>query len=146
MLLLPIFISSQWGQTYNGNFLAAYFTVRARSLLAFLAAVVAMVINMLTGWFLDNEKYRRSVKARCSWMLIAFLFTAMWGVSISLQRKLSTHPIDLDWNTPGFGRAALSYLFFRQVRISQPYWHISYKEQDCVRNHQCMGVLDSRHI
>ncbi|THX49858.1 hypothetical protein D6D08_09916, partial [Aureobasidium pullulans] len=34
-MLIPIFITAQWGQTYNGNYLAAYFSVRGRTLAGF---------------------------------------------------------------------------------------------------------------
>jgi len=113
LLLLPVFISSQWGQTYNGNFLAAYFTVRARALLAFVAAVLAMMMNLSTGWILDLSGYRRSLKARYSWLLIACLFTVMWALSLSTQSRFASGPVDLDWSSPGFGHGAASYLFFR---------------------------------
>ncbi|RDW84343.1 hypothetical protein BP6252_01933 [Coleophoma cylindrospora] len=113
LLLLPVFISSQWGQTYNGNFLAAYFTVRARALMAFVVAIMGMFLNMATGGLLDVRRYRRSVKARVSWLLIGTLFSAMWIWNILLQIDYASRSVSLDWNSVGFHTGAASYVFFR---------------------------------
>lgn len=115
LLLLPIFISSQWGQTYNGNFLAAYFTVRARALMAFVVAIMGMLLNMTVGGVLDLQRYRRSLKAKWGWLLIGSLFTAMWIWNILLQIDYDNHPVTLDWNSAGFHTGAASYVFFRIV-------------------------------
>ncbi|RSL48129.1 hypothetical protein CEP51_015677 [Fusarium floridanum] len=50
LLLIPAFITAQWGVTYQGNYLAAYFTVRARTLAGFLVAIVGAIVNVIAGW------------------------------------------------------------------------------------------------
>ncbi|KAJ3947876.1 uncharacterized protein N0V96_002113 [Colletotrichum fioriniae] len=49
LLLIPAFITAQWGVTYQGNYMAAYFTVRARTLAGFIIAVVGAISNVLAG-------------------------------------------------------------------------------------------------
>ncbi|KAL3419188.1 duf895 domain membrane protein [Phlyctema vagabunda] len=115
LLLLPIFISSQWGQTYNGNFLAAYFTVRGRALMAFVVALMGMVLNMVTGGLLDIRRYRRSLKSKISWLVLAVLFSAMWAFSIAIQVRYASSTPTLDWNSPDFHTGAGVYVFFRVV-------------------------------
>jgi hypothetical protein len=114
-LLSPVFISSQWGQTYNGNFLAAYFTVRARALMALVGAVMGMVLNMTTGDILDLKRYRRSTKSKVSWLVVASLFTAMWIWNTLLKIDYARRLVTLNWISAGFHTGAASYVFFRSV-------------------------------
>lgn len=99
----------------KGNFLAAYFTVRARALMAFVVAIMGMALNMATGGVLDMRRYRRSIKAKYGWLLIATLFTAMWIWNILLQIDYASRLVTLDWNSRGFHTGAGSFVFFRIV-------------------------------
>ncbi|KAK0119326.1 hypothetical protein ONS95_008168 [Cadophora gregata] len=55
-LLIPVFISNGWGGTYNGNFMAAYFSVRSRALLSFLNSTVLAILDIVIGRALDLKR------------------------------------------------------------------------------------------
>ncbi|KAF2091113.1 MFS general substrate transporter [Saccharata proteae CBS 121410] len=101
LLLLPIFISEQWGQTYQGNYLAAYFTVRARALAAFIIAIVGMCVTLLGGHLLDVSRWRRSHKARLSWSFIVVMFSAVWIWNLITQVRWQKEGPTLDWTSGG---------------------------------------------
>lgn len=114
-LLMPVFMAVQWGQTYQGNFLAAYFTVRARALAALIIAIVGMIVNPLFGWFLDQRAWRRSRRAKISWAVVTVLYVAVFVWCLILQveyANASTVP-DLDYTSSGFGKGVAGYIVYR---------------------------------
>ncbi|KAK8231273.1 hypothetical protein BKA81DRAFT_383711 [Phyllosticta paracitricarpa] len=89
LLLIPAFISSEWGQTYKGSYLTAYFSVRSRALVGFLVAVVGAIVNVLCRWWLDTRWVKRSTQARATWLRTLALFTAMWIWYLVVQIRWS---------------------------------------------------------
>jgi len=69
-LLTLIFVSNDRGETYNGNVMAAYFSIRSRALLSFLNSTVLAIVDVLVGRALDLNRCRRSLKARYTWLII----------------------------------------------------------------------------
>ncbi|KAH8432929.1 uncharacterized protein LDX57_010562 [Aspergillus melleus] len=49
LMLLPIFITVRWSQTYQGNYLTEYFSVRGRTLAGFIQTVVGIIATLLWG-------------------------------------------------------------------------------------------------
>lgn len=113
ILLLPIFVSAGWAQTYNGNFAAAYFSVRARTLMNFIGSVVGSVANLGAGGLLDLNRWRLSVRVRFSWVFLVFIYSAMFIWSILLQVRYSSYGPFFDWTTLGFSTGAGAYMFYR---------------------------------
>ncbi|KAI9837973.1 MAG: hypothetical protein M1819_006127 [Sarea resinae] len=112
-LLVPIFISVQWGQTYQGNYLAKYFTVEARALAGFLIAVVGMIVSLIFGWMLDLTVLRRSQRAKVSWVFLVAIFIGIWIYNLVVQVHYSkTHPT-IDIHSHEFSRAVGVYILFR---------------------------------
>ncbi|KAL4784206.1 hypothetical protein BJX76DRAFT_367842 [Aspergillus varians] len=110
--LIPIFLTSQWAQTYEGNYLTVYFTVRARALAAFIVTLLGLVMNIIFGWFMDYDRLSRRTRARAGWIFIAALYTATYIYNIVLEvRYQGSNPV-FDIYTPGFGRALAVYCIF----------------------------------
>lgn len=123
LLLLPIFIGQGWGGTYNGNFMAAYFTVRSRALIAFVVAVASMILDMVSGGVFDIRRWRRSVKARSAWVFFFAIYTALWIWSIINQLDYNLNPPTLDWNSPGFGVGSGIVIIYRYGSLSLSLFH-----------------------
>ncbi|KZF19549.1 MFS general substrate transporter [Xylona heveae TC161] len=113
LLLVPIFIAAQWGQTYQGIYLVAYFSVRGRSLAGFIASIVSTLTDFLLGWLLDTKVLRRSLVARISWIFIFVAYTATWIYNFVMQKKLQEENASLDIDSPGFGKAVGVYILYR---------------------------------
>lgn len=116
-MMIPIFITAQWGQTYNGNYLAAYFSVRARTLAGLVVTVVGIGVNFLVGYALDAPWIRRSLRARLVWGLIAIFYIASWICQFIVQADNQRQEANFDWSSPGFARAVCSYFIYRQVTL-----------------------------
>ncbi|KZF18927.1 hypothetical protein L228DRAFT_286164 [Xylona heveae TC161] len=121
-MLVPIFITAQWAQTYEGNYLVTYFSVRGRALAGFIASIVSFVVDILLGILLDNKYLRRSVTAKASWIFIFVAYTATWIYHFILQADLSRTTPSLDINSHGFGRAAGVYILYRVGYESTNVW------------------------
>lgn len=114
LLLIPAFITAQWGVTYQGNYMAAYFTVRARTLSGFLIAIVGAISNLLAGWWLDTKHLRRTIQARWSWYFLLALFTLVWIWSIVVQERWQREsPGEIDWSSPSFGEGVAIFILYR---------------------------------
>ncbi|KAK7398212.1 hypothetical protein QQX98_012415 [Neonectria punicea] len=114
VLLIPAFITAQWGVTYQGNYLAAYFTVRARTLAAFVIAVIGAFTNVLAGWWLDTKHVRRSTQARGMWYFLLVLFTIVWIWNIVIQERWARDsPGEIDWNSRNYGQGLTIFILYR---------------------------------
>jgi hypothetical protein len=96
-----------------GNYLAAYFTVRARALAGFIIAIVAMILDLLVGRLLDTKSFSRRSRARVSWIIIAGLFFVAWIWCFVIQAHFAKSDPDLDWSSALFGRGVGSFIFYR---------------------------------
>lgn len=114
ILLIPAFIAGQWGATYQGNYLAAYFTVRARTLASFLQAIVGIIVNLLMGWWFDTKYVRRSWQARGLWYFVLPLFTLVWIYFLVLQSRWDKNPPgEIDWSSGSFHEGVAVYILYR---------------------------------
>ncbi|KAK7431797.1 hypothetical protein QQZ08_001737 [Neonectria magnoliae] len=114
VLLIPAFITAQWGVTYQGNYLAAYFTVRARTLASFVIAVIGAFTNALAGWWLDTKNVRRSRQARGMWYFLLVLFTIVWIWNIVIQERWARDsPGEIDWNSRNYGQGLTIFILYR---------------------------------
>lgn len=112
-MLVPIFITAQWGQTYNGNYLAAYFSVRGRTLAGFIVTIVGIVVNFVVGWFLDSKYLRRSTRSRVMWIAVAVIYVAGWIYQFINQADYQKEDTVFDWSSPGYARGLCAYLLYR---------------------------------
>ena len=111
--LVPIFLTSQWAQTYEGNYLATYFTVRARALAAFVVTWVGLGVNIFFGWILDSKLIgRRPTRARAGWILLIAAYTATYVYNLVVQAEYARTNPTFDIGSPGYGRAVGVYCLF----------------------------------
>lgn len=114
-LLIPILITGTWNGTYLGIYLTKYFSVRARTLGSLLAALVATVADLFWGWFLDLKFVRRSTMAKLTWAIFSVVIFSLFGWAVSNQYLYDHSPtkVNLDWDSPGFGRGFAVNILFR---------------------------------
>ncbi|TIA38247.1 hypothetical protein D6C83_06473 [Aureobasidium pullulans] len=104
-MLIPIFITAQWGQTYNGNYLAAYFSVRGRTLAGFVVTIVAIIVNLLMGFAMAANLYL--------WGIIATVYIISWIYQFINEVDFSRHEPELDFVDGGYGRDVGAYMVYR---------------------------------
>ncbi|KAL1881565.1 hypothetical protein Plec18167_003162 [Paecilomyces lecythidis] len=116
LLLIPVFLAGQFGQTYQSNYLTTYFTVRSRALASFLTAVLGAAANISTGLILDLKYFSREARSKAMYVFILVFVTASWAWNAATQTKLTRMPeppaFDLGDGT-FFNSAFTVYLFFR---------------------------------
>ncbi|KAB2570477.1 putative membrane protein [Lasiodiplodia theobromae] len=145
-LLIPAFVTAQWGVTYQGNYLAAYFTVRARALAGFAIAVVGALANVLTGWWLDTKRLRRSTQARWSWGFTLALFTGTWVWNVVVQERWARESPVIDWTSGNFGAGVGIYIIYRiayEVVGVWLYWALGSFDTEADTIALSMGILRS---
>lgn len=112
--LIPIFLTSQWAQTYEGNYLTTYFTVRSRALASFIITFLGLFVNIIFGWFLDYDRLSRATRARAGWIILVVAYTVTYIYNLVLEAeygKQNPSPV-FDIETPGFARAVAVYCVF----------------------------------
>ncbi|CAH6723499.1 putative notoamide biosynthesis cluster protein O' [[Candida] jaroonii] len=113
LFLSPGFLGAVWLGTWQGNYTASYFSVRARSLYSFVTAIICMITDFTMGWLLDLN-HRRSKKVQISWFVIVAIMTGYYIFGFVMQSEFQRNdPGAMDWNDPGFLRAYVPFLFFR---------------------------------
>lgn len=112
--LIPIFLTSQWAQTYEGNYLTTYFTVRSRALASFIITFLGLFVNIVFGWFLDYNRLSRATRARAGWIILVVAYTVTYIYNLVLEAEYGkTNPSPVfDIETPGFARAVAVYCVF----------------------------------
>lgn len=133
ILLFPMFICSNWFYTYQFNgFNQAHFNIRTRALNNTLYWVSQIIGAMVFGYSVDNNRYRRSVKAKACWVMLLTLTTAIWGAGLAWQRSVpdrrdgdSVLLPAMDWKDKSYWMGMLLYIaygFFDAVWQACVYW------------------------
>ncbi|KAJ0330188.1 hypothetical protein COL5a_003246 [Colletotrichum fioriniae] len=147
LLLIPAFITAQWGVTYQGNYMAAYFTVRARTLAGFIIAVVGAISNVLAGWWLDSNHLKRTTQARWSWYFLLALFTLVWVWNLVVQERWARKsPGEIDWVSESFGEGVAIFILYRIAYETVGvwlYWTLGTFDVEADTIALSMGVLRS---
>ncbi|KXH47491.1 hypothetical protein CNYM01_02865 [Colletotrichum nymphaeae SA-01] len=147
LLLIPAFITAQWGVTYQGNYMAAYFTVRARTLAGFIIAVVGAISNVLAGWWLDSKHLKRTTQARWSWYFLLALFTLVWIWNLVVQERWARKsPGEIDWVSESFGEGVAIFILYRIAYETVGvwlYWTLGTFDVEADTIALSMGVLRS---
>ncbi|KAK1545559.1 hypothetical protein CPAR01_03061 [Colletotrichum paranaense] len=147
LLLIPAFITAQWGVTYQGNYMAAYFTVRARTLAGFIIAVVGAISNVLAGWWLDSKHLKRTTQARWSWYFLLALFTLVWIWNLVVQERWARKsPGEIDWVSESFGEGVTIFILYRIAYETVGvwlYWTLGTFDVEADTIALSMGVLRS---
>ncbi|GAA5966646.1 hypothetical protein JCM3765_007260 [Sporobolomyces pararoseus] len=114
LLLVPLFFTSWWADSFISTYNATYLTVRSRALSSFLTPFAGNIASLATGTFLDSRLGTRRSRAKFALAFFFFLDLAMYAYSAAntaYYDSLDTPP-KFDYTDSGFGRAYL-HSFFR---------------------------------
>ena len=123
-LLFPMFFCSNAFYTYQNNGVnGAHFNVRTRALNGLLYWLAQILGAMVNGWALDWGKFRRTTRARASFVWLVALTFAIWGGGWAWQKKQHTRAYlndeanadkihKLDWTDPGSQALGPIFLYF----------------------------------
>lgn len=137
--LFPMFFASNIFYTYQLNiFNGAYFNIRARSLNSLLYWLAQIIGAVVVGYGLDSKRFRRSLRAKISFVILFALTFIIWGGGYAWQKPqvnrataMSTDydPYRIDWSDRSFLGPMFLYMFygvydaFWQTCI---YWYVYY--------------------
>ena len=113
LIMLPVFLPAGSFLIYLGSANAFQHSLRARSLLSFLALVVQIPFGHLLHLILDHPKWTRRTRAILGLAYVGVPLCTAWAWEIArtqpLDRgQLPSHPID--WNEPAFAPAAVLFI------------------------------------
>lgn len=120
VLLFPMFWSSNWFYTYQGNAInVAYFNTRTRALNSFLYWFAQIAAATVIGPLLDMTYFRRSVRARGAWVILFVLTMVIWGGGWAWQKNYTRETVDVkkgfehwDWTHSGYAGPMFLYFFY----------------------------------
>jgi MFS family permease len=126
-LLIPVLIGFNWNNTYQGIYLAKYFSVRSRALGALTSGIAATFANIFWGWFYDLQVFSRPQVAKITWTFLSIIMLGLFGWQVANEKLYAgTVPkVTLDWDQPGFGRGFAVNVMFRFMNESHymfVYW------------------------
>jgi hypothetical protein len=133
LLMFPMFFCSNWFYTYQFNGInEAHFDIRTRALNNLLYWTAQIAGAMIFGYSVDTHRFRRTVKAKVTWVMLFCLTMGVWGggfawqLSVPDRNGLQSAPLPvMDWNTRGYWQSMLLYMaygFFDAVWQSSVYW------------------------
>ncbi|BCS19552.1 uncharacterized protein APUU_12380A [Aspergillus puulaauensis] len=103
ILLVPMFIFSQWFLSYKGTFTAVYHSVRGRALTSFTSAFAGIAGTFAMGFFLDSPRLSRSTKFRWAFLGTYTLYSIVWiWYTVVQWYYAKTNPVGLDWTQSEF--------------------------------------------
>ncbi|POY74903.1 hypothetical protein BMF94_1879 [Rhodotorula taiwanensis] len=146
-VLLPIFFSSwcYWG--YSSSHLTLYYSVRARALASFLAAITGVIATTGLGFFLDSQRLSIAARARIGAAVVMTLFSGVLVWAIVVQHSFTAkNPGKLDWTdtTGNFGKGFGLYIMLNMAGNcvqNYLYWLISVLAEDLGVSARYAGLL-----
>ncbi|KAM5348637.1 hypothetical protein ACJ41O_008461 [Fusarium nematophilum] len=114
ILLLPMFIYSQWYLSYHGNFNAVYHSVRGRALGGLLHSITGILGNITFWYMTDRSGWTRSQVARRGYYIIFSLCTSSWIYNIVVQKLYTDwQPVGLDWVEGDYWLSIILYIYWQ---------------------------------
>ncbi|KAF8917991.1 major facilitator superfamily domain-containing protein [Mucidula mucida] len=114
LLLIPLFFSSWFYDSFMSNYTANYLSVRARALSSFLTPFDGNVGSIFIGWWLDSKIASRRKRALIAFAGIIILHNqyALWvWTCVNEAEFLDTLPT-YDWSDEGFRHTYALILFW----------------------------------
>jgi hypothetical protein len=119
IVLFPMFFASNWFYTYQFNDVnAAYFNTRTRALNNTLYYIMQIVGAFIFGYGLDQQRFRRTTRAKAVWVALFILTMAIWGGGYAFQKTYTrdeTSAKDFlvkDWAHSGYIGPMFLYMFY----------------------------------
>ncbi|KAK7218945.1 hypothetical protein V2G26_006948 [Clonostachys chloroleuca] len=117
LLLMPIFITVRWSYTYQGNYLALYFTVRGRALAGFVQTICGIIATVGLGRLLGAQNLFRNKRILCNvgWYTMLLVFVVQWIFNFYMQAELQSRspPPVLEIYSRDYAKAIVAYCLFR---------------------------------
>jgi hypothetical protein len=126
LILLPVYITGRWSNTYQGMYLTEYFTVRGRVLAGFVSTVLGILATLIWGFLLDGNNTnpsgkisprtsRRWLVCNLAWWSILAVSTIQWVLNFAMQTQMQTpgNKVVLDISDPGYAKAIAAYCLYR---------------------------------
>lgn len=134
LLLAPLMFTSWFYGSYIGTLETIYYTVRTRSLSAFLIPCGDVAGGFLVGAFLDNKKFSVAQRARWSFCVLMACNLACWIWAAILTKQLEDGNPMIDWTSGSwFGRSFPLFVLFDLVTMATQtmlYWLIGHLSSD----------------
>lgn len=122
VLLFPMFWSSNWFVTYQGNGVNnAYFATRTKALNNLLYYLAQIIGALGFGYATDIQAFRRGTRAKASLIFIFVITMAIWGGGYAFAKKFDRDDVNkelhpdyefMDWSTPGYVGPMFLYFFY----------------------------------
>lgn len=122
VMLFPMFFASNFFYGYQFNAInGRRFNTRTSSLNNVLYWTAQMVGASIFGYALDLKQFRRTTRARVSWIVILSFTMAVWGGGYAFQKTYTREQFDplkvakppvYDWKSNGYIGAMFLYIFY----------------------------------
>lgn len=145
ILLLPIFWAIYFNE-YLSNYETYYFTVRARSLIAFLSDWVSVIASQSLALWLDWKKFDRKTRVKYGWYYVMVVHITAWIYAWVVQSQYLervTAPM-FDIYTPGFTKGAFTiflWQFAQQTGENWLYYLVGEMADDIAELTRLTGIL-----
>ncbi|KZT08077.1 MFS general substrate transporter [Laetiporus sulphureus 93-53] len=115
LLLIPLIWQTVFSESFTGTYFVDYFSVRSRALGSFCSAILCMIVGLVEGHLLDNQRWSKKLRARWTYVIVLSLQGGWWIYSQIIQQdyvrgKRSPDWQTIDWASPGFARGFVLYL------------------------------------
>ncbi|KAI6713222.1 DUF895 domain membrane protein [Marssonina coronariae] len=122
ILLFPMFWSSNWFYTYQQNGInGVHFDTRTKALNNLLYYLAQIIGAMFMGYCLDYHRVARSLRAKCSLILLFVMTMVIWGGGYAWQKKYDRADVDqklnpafvpTDWTSNDYVGPMFLYMFY----------------------------------
>lgn len=115
VLFFPMFLASNWFYGYQFNAInAAYFNIRTRSLNSLLYWLMQMIGAATFAFFLDLNLFRRSVRAKLTFVLLLSVTMGVWGGGYAFQKTFTRQSVSstMDFTENGYIGPMFLYMFY----------------------------------
>ncbi|KAK4575317.1 hypothetical protein LTR86_001171 [Recurvomyces mirabilis] len=106
LLMIPAFLPAECFLVYSGSVNAFHNSLRARSLLSFMAVVLQIPCGVGLQWILDNKRWQRRTRALIGLTVVAVPLVGAWVWEIVRVRGYNRHEPSsnpTDWSDREFG-------------------------------------------
>ncbi|KAL5334152.1 major facilitator superfamily domain-containing protein [Aspergillus crustosus] len=111
LLITPLIWQATFSEAVFFTYNSLWFSVRARALGSFVAAVMAIISGNLLGVFLDSKLSLR-LRSRGGFIIVLGLQGAWWLWGTIVVTDFHKKQPNFDWEDSGFGRGFPLYLFW----------------------------------
>ncbi|KAK4703644.1 hypothetical protein P7C70_g2577, partial [Phenoliferia sp. Uapishka_3] len=144
-LLFPLFFCSWFSSSYTGTLQTIYFTVRTRSLFAFVIPFADIASGFALGAFLDCKRFTLRQKMRWTFWFLIVANATLWTWTAVITHQLDVDNPTIDWsNSSWMGKLFPLWLLFDFVTMLWQtflFWMLSEMSSDFLTLSYATGTL-----